>query len=136
MPGNGLPQLRRPLIGQGQQQLLTIVQNHLPLEPNPHGEGKLPGAVARQVHRQRLLRRRLDCPGLGRHRRQGPLLCLHKEADFFPGADIPLRQQLGIGSLHRGFAHLQIGSQRPLGGQLVPGPQHAGENILPDAPVQ
>ena len=61
---------------------------------------------------------------------------LHKKAHLLPGADIALGEQLGIGGLHRDLPQLQVGRQRPLGGQLLTGLQLAGENILPDAAIQ
>ena len=120
-------------MGQGLQQLLAVVQHHLPLELHPDGEGEMAGAGAGQVQHRFFFRR----PGL---QRQDPgsrtLHRLHKVAHLFPGGDIALRQQLAVSRLHGDLADFQMGSQCPLGGQLLPRRQSSGKNITPDTAVQ
>ena len=133
MPGDGLPQRQKALIGKRLQQLLSQVQHHFPLKPVPYGEGKVDRLVGGQVNNGRRSRLRLRI----KYRRRGALLhYLHKIADFFLGADISLLQQLVVGILHGDLTGLQMLRQRPLGGQLFPGTQSAGMNIVPNASVQ
>ena len=65
--------------------------------------------------------------------------CLHrvdKIPPLFPGVQVPLRLQLGIGVLHRYHCGIQMGGQGPLGGQLLPRFQAAGQDVLLDAAIQ
>ena len=132
--GDGLTQLQDALVGQGQQQLPPIIQNHFPLKLAPHRKGEMPGAVGGEIQYGCFLRH-----GFGGHRRKcrGQLLhFFHKKAHLLPGANVALGQKLGVGSFHRDFPNLQMLGKRPLGGQLLTGLQLAGENILPDAAIQ
>ena len=135
VPGNGLPQLRHPPVWQRQQQGLSVVQHNLPLEPHPHGEGKLLRSVGGQIQQPPLLLCRRDgFPGRFGGRRT--LHRFHEVAHLLLRAQIPLGQKLVVGRFHGDLADLQILSQRPLGGQLLPGLQLAGEDIPPDTAVQ
>ena len=53
----------------------------------------------------------------------------HKIAPPLTGADITLGQKLIVCRFHGDQADLQMGSQRPLGGQLFPCGKMTGENI-------
>ena len=135
MPGDGSAQLRNSPVGQGAQKGLAVVQHHLPLKLHPHGKGEALGAVFRQIQqpigaalrRSRRFRRYL--PG-------SPLHLLHKVAHLLPGIQVALGEKLIIGGLHGDFADLQVLGQGPLGGQLFPGCQLPGEDILPQMSVQ
>ena len=136
IPGNGLPQGRGPPGIHRGQKGLAVVQDHLPLEPGPDGEGELAGAVAGEVRQ----RSRFFCPfpagGQGGGSRLRDFYRLHKESPALGRGNVALLQKLGIGRLHGGLAHLQIGGQGPLGGQLVPRGQPPGPDVLPDGQIQ
>ena len=61
---------------------------------------------------------------------------LYKESPALGRGNVAILQKLGIGRLHGGLAHLQIGGQGPLGGQLVPRGQPPGPDVLPDGQIQ
>ena len=135
IPGNGLPQGRGPPGIHGGQKVLAVVQDHFPLEPGPDGEGKLAGAVAGEVRqRGRFLLLLAERQRGGSRLRD--LHRLHKESPALGRGNVALLQKLGIGRLHGGLAHLQIGGQGPLGGQLVPRGQLPGPDVLPDGQIQ
>ena len=54
----------------------------------------------------------------------------HIVARPLPGLQISLCQQLGVGVFHRHHSDAQMGGQSPLGGQLIPRRQPAGQDIL------
>ena len=110
---DGIPQLRVALGRQMGQELIAVVQHHLPLQPHPDGEGEARGGgVGGQIQ--------LPSVGLRFGCRRavggGGVVAggFHEIAHLLLGAQVPLRQQLGIGTLHRHLADLQMGGQRPL----------------------
>ena len=120
-------QLRHPFVGQGQQKLFAVVQDHLPLEAAPHREGEA-------LHLSR--RGRGGGGSLGGRSRREPAVFLHEVAHLFPGADVALAEQLLIGRLHGDDADLQMLRQRPLAGKLLPRGDPPGADVLPEEPVQ
>ena len=134
MPGDGLPELGDALVGQGEQQGLSIVQHDLPLQLAPDGKGELLRAAFGEVN-ERL--RFLCLRGRrGRFRRGRTVQGLHKIAHLFLGAQIALGQKLIVGRLHGDFADLQILGQGALGGELCAGGQIPCQNVPPDAAVE
>ena len=137
MGGDGPAQGRGPVGGGGPEKLRVLLQDGLAHKPGPHGEGEV-GPVQRpggQVQKHRL-RRFFRSQRRRVRRRQRPLHGADIIPLFLHGVDIPLRRQLLIGVLHRDDADLQMLGQSPLGGQLLPGRQGAGQNVPADAAVQ
>ena len=134
---DGPAQGRCAVVWRGAQQLRVLLQNGLPHQPGPYGEGEIrpvqrPGG---QVQKHRL-RRALRHQGRRSRRGQGTLQRAYIIALFLHGVNIPLCRQLLIGVLHGDDADLQVLGQRPLGGQLLPGRQGAGQNIPANTGVQ
>ena len=134
MVSDGLAKFRNALVRQGQQQLFAVVQHHFPLELGPDGEGKLLRTVGGEIQSGGMGGFLPDDGGNGLV--HGPLHGLHKVAHLFLGTDVTFGEELAVGSLHGDLADLQVFRQSPLGGQLLPGFQSAGEDISPDAPVK
>ena len=137
MSSDGPAQGRCAVVWRGAQQLRVLLQNGLPHQPGPYGEGEIrpvqrPGG---QVQKHRL-RRALRHQGRRSRRGQGTLQRAYIIALFLHGVNIPLCRQLLIGVLHGDDADLQVLGQRPLGGQLLPGRQGAGQNIPANTGVQ
>ena len=135
--GDGMAQLRRALGRHGAKQPGALLQNGLAHQARPDGEGEIlrRDGVGDQIHLPVVLGRRHGLlPGeLGC---QWPLDGADVVALFLHTVNVALSRQLLIGVFHRDDADLQMGGQRPLGGQLLPRRQPSGEDIGLDAAVQ
>ena len=60
----------------------------------------------------------------------------HEKPPLGEGVDIALSRQLGVSILHGDDTDAQVFGQQPFAGQLFPGGQSAGENVLSDAAVE
>ena len=119
------------------EQAGALLQNGLAHQPRPDGKGEIlrRDGVGDKIHLPVVL-------GGGRGvlpgelSRQRALDGADVVALLLHAVDVALGHQLLVGVFHRNDADLQMGGQRPLGGQLLPRRQPSGEDIGLDAAVQ
>ena len=121
----------------GMAQAGALLQNGLAHQPRPDGKGKIlrRNGVGDQIHLPVVLGGGC-CVLPGELGCQRPLDRADVVALFLHTVDVALGHQLLVGVFHRDDADLQMGGQRPLGGQLLPRRQPSGEDVVLDAAIQ
>ena len=127
-----------PLGMDGGEKPAVLPAQDLPHELGPGGEGKPDGVhgVGGKV-----------IPGRSSDSRGGPpdrrlrqpfrrLQVGYEKAPLGLGAQVALGQELTVGPLHRHHAHLQMGGEGPLGGELLPGGEGPRLDVPPDLAVE
>ena len=141
MVHDGRPEGGHPLGMDGREKTAVFPCEDLPHQLCPGGEGEVDGVhgvggkVVPGGGGLGWLLPALRAPGGGGSWRRR----LHigdKKAPLGLRAQIALGQKLAIGPLHRHHAHLQMGREGPLGGELFPGGEDPRLNVPPDLTVE